>query len=272
MTTRMQVTPPPETGGRPEAREQPKPCTSFSHMANVELSNAQVRKTEQTLRRSMRSGQIDIHTLSRYIQSVTERSPAILPLLRSENQLRLLAAILLAPERTWTITELTHATGVPQPSVSREVARLGKAGILRVGGSRHNRQVSAEVDSVIFPELQGMLLKTVGPKPVLETSLSKVAGIESAFIYGSWARRYEGEPGLPPGDIDLLVVGTPDVDVVYDVAEKASAQFGREVNPTVLTRHEWEASSEGFLEQLRRSPLVSLDLSHSHNVPAVDAK
>ena len=92
------------------------------------------------------------------------------------------------------------------------------------------------------------------------------------FSRPSWARRYEGEPGLPPGDIDLLVVGTPDVDVVYDVAEKASAQFGREVNPTVLTRHEWEASSEGFLEQLRRSPLVSLDLSHSHNVTAVDAK
>jgi len=215
--------------------------------------------------------EIDIHTLSRYIHSVTQRSPAILPLLRSENQLRLLAATLLAPERTWTITELTHATGVPQPSVSREVARLGKAGILRVAGSRHSRQVSADVDSVIFPELQGMLLKTVGPKPVLETSLSKVAGIESAFIYGSWARRYEGEPGLPPGDIDLLVVGTPNVDVVYDVAEKASAQFGREVNPTVLTRHEWEASSEGFLEQLRRSPLITLDLSHSHNFTAVDA-
>jgi len=79
-------------------------------------------------------------------------------------------------------------------------------------------------------------------------------------------------PGIFGRAADLLVVGTPNVDVVYDVAEKASAQFGREVNPTVLTRHEWEASSEGFLEQLRRSPLVSLDLSHSHNVTAVDAK
>jgi len=162
-----------------------------------------------------------------------------------------------------TITELARATGVPQPSASREVARLGEAGILRVGGSRNNRQVSAEVDSAIFPELQSLLLKTVGPKPILETCLSDVAGIESAFIYGSWARRYEGEAGAPPGDIDLLVVGTPQVDAVYDVAEKAAAQLSREVNPTVLTRYEWEASSEGFIEQLRRSPLVGLDLGHS---------
>jgi DNA-binding transcriptional ArsR family regulator len=214
---------------------------------------------------------LDTCTMSTYIQSVSERRPALLPLLRSENQLRLLAALLLAPERTWTISELARATDVPQPSVSREVARLGDAGVLRVGGTRHNRQVSADVDSVIFPELQGLLLKTVGPKPVLETWLSDVAGIESAFIYGSWARRYAGEVGAPPGDIDLLVVGTPNVDVVYDAAEKASAQLGREVNPTVLTAGEWEVSGEGFLEQLRSSPLVSLDLSHSRDTEPDDA-
>jgi len=177
--------------------------------------------------------------------------------------LRLLAALLLAPERTWTITELARATGVPQPSVSREVARLGEAGVLRVRGSRNNRQVSADVDSAIFTELQSLMLKTMGPKPVLEARLSEVGGIESAYIYGSWARRYEGEAGAPPGDIDLLVVGTPQVDAVYDAAEKASARLSRQVNPTVLTTHEWESSSGGFIEQLRRSPLVSLDLSQT---------
>ncbi len=235
--------------------------------------------TVGSVRRGRRSGldtfghmTLVIHTVSNYIHYVTERRPALLPLLRSENQLRLLAALLLASERTWTITELARATGVPQPSVSREVARLRDAGILRVGGSRNNRQVSADVDSAIFPELQSLLLKTVGPKPVLETLLSGLRGIESAFIYGSWARRYEGETGAPPGDIDLLVVGTPEVDAVYDVAEKASAQFGREVNPTVLTRHEWDASNEGFIEQLRRSPLVSLDLSQSHQPDAVESR
>ena len=45
------------------------------------------------------------------------------------SQLRLRTALQLAPERTWTITELARATGVPQPSASREVARLGEAGI-----------------------------------------------------------------------------------------------------------------------------------------------
>ncbi|HEY8652531.1 MAG TPA: Wzz/FepE/Etk N-terminal domain-containing protein, partial [Dermatophilaceae bacterium] len=70
-----------------------------------------------------------------------------------------------------------------------------------------------------------------------------------------------GRSGCTPGDIDLLVVGTPQVDAVYDVAEKAAIQLSREVNPTVLTRDEWEASSEGFIAQLRRSPLVSLDLA-----------
>ena len=129
-----------------------------------------------------------------------------------------------------------------------------------MGGSPNNRQVSADVDAAIFPKRQSLLLKTVGPKPVLESALGEVFGTESAFIYGSWARRYAGEAGAPPGDIDLLVVGTPRVDAVYDVSEKASSQLGREVNPTVLTQHEWEKSTEGFIEQLRRSPLVRLDM------------
>ena len=39
--------------------------------------------------------------------------------------------------------------------------------------------------------------------------------------------------------------------------EKACAQFGPEADPTVLNTHEWGAPSEAFIEQPRRSRLVS---------------
>lgn len=57
-------------------------------------------------------------------------------------------------------------------------------------------------------------------------------GIESAYIYGSWARRYAGEPGGQPQDIDV----------------------------TVLTAAEWAAEGSGFVSYMRSSPLVPLDL------------
>jgi predicted nucleotidyltransferase len=160
----------------------------------------------------------------------------------------------------WSITELVEQTGVPQPSVSRELRRLADAGLVRISGRVNARQVQVNTDSVIFPELHGLMLKTVGPKPVLEDALRHVPGIEGASIYGSWARRYQGEAGTEPQDIDLLVVGNPNVDQLRAVVDQAAATLGRDVNPTVLTSEEWSGGTSGFVTQLHHDALVELDL------------
>ncbi len=176
--------------------------------------------------------------MTAYIHDVSTPPPSLLPLFRSENQVRLLAVVLLAPRRSWTISELAAATGVPQPSVSREVARLVGAGLFVARERPGVREVGANVESVIYPELRGLLLKTVGPKSVLESALRDVPRIEHAGIYGSWARRYHGEPGPEPQDIDLLLVGDPDVDAVLAAVERASETLNHDVNPTILTSAE----------------------------------
>ncbi len=81
------------------------------------------------------------------------------------------------------------------------------------------------------------------------------------MIYGSWARRYAGEPGAPPNDIDVLVIGTPDVPAVRDVAANVSHRVGRDVNVTFLTAKEWSDGTSGFIHEVRGSPLVELDLT-----------
>ncbi len=51
-----------------------------------------------------------------------------------------------------------------------------------------------------------------GPADVV-TGRDEFAGLEGVVqvvIFGSWAARYEGERGLPPNDVDVLVVGAPD--------------------------------------------------------------
>ncbi len=193
---------------------------------------------------------------------MSEVRPTLLPLMRSQNQLQLLASLVLAPTRVWSMADLVEHTGIPQPSVSRELRRLADAGLVLIGGRMNARQVQVNTESVIFPELHGLMLKTVGPKPVLEDALRHVSGIERAAIYGSWARRYRGEAGPEPHDIDLLIVGEPDIDSLRSVANKASRTLGRDVNPTVLTHQEWSNSSGGFLTQLHQGELVDLDIGH----------
>ena len=66
---------------------------------------------------------------------------------------------------------------------------------------------------------------------MLAGRLADLGGVEEAYLFGSWARRYEGEPGPPPGEIDVVVIGQPDVDAVYEARREASAILGQEVNP-----------------------------------------
>lgn len=207
------------------------------------------------------SAPVDIHIANGTIRIVNGRRPALMPLLRSENQLRMLSTLLLAPAEAFTVGELATRTGIPQPSVSREVAKLLTAGILRAGADRGRKVVQADTDSPIFPELAGLLLKMTGPKVVLERLLEGVAGITAAYVYGSWARRYISEAGPEPADIDLLVIGTPSVQAVRARAEWAGDELGRDVNVSVLTEQEWQGAGSGYVQQIRAAPLVALDLT-----------
>lgn len=186
--------------------------------------------------------------------------PALLPLLRSENQFRLLAKLLLEPTRRFMVAELAAETRIPQPSVSREIRNLLEVGILTATQERGRRVVYANTESAIFPELASLMLKTAGPKAVLEHRLRGLPGIERACVYGSWARRYAGQPGPEPADIDLLVIGAPDVYEVRRRADQASEELGRDVNATVLTGDEWSAGASGFVQRVNSSPIVNLDL------------
>lgn len=66
------------------------------------------------------------------------------------------------------------------------------------------------------------------------------------------------EPGLAPYDIDVLLLGRPDRDEVYDTAQRAQQRLGREVNVTMRTRKQWENASDSFTRNVRSSPMVEV--------------
>jgi hypothetical protein len=125
------------------------------------------------------------------------------------------------------------------------------------------RTVWAAGTSPIFDELHSILLKTIGPKVVIEEQLRGLHGVDPALIYGSWARRYHGEPGplRSPQDIDLLIVGSGDVNEIRTAANSASRILGRDVNVTVLTPAEWNQAKSGFIRHLRDQPVAELNLA-----------
>lgn len=183
-------------------------------------------------------------------------APALLPIFRSRLQGQLLAATLLEPEREESLTGLARRLGADVGTIQREVSRLERAGILRTRRVGQVRLVAANTESGIFKPLSQVVLRTFGPVQVLAEEFSDVDGVEDVFLFGSWAARFTGEEGAAPADLDVLVIGRPSRDAVYEAALRAERRLGREVNTTVRSKTSWEAAKDGFVRELRRSPLV----------------
>lgn len=172
--------------------------------------------------------------------------------------MRLLGHLFLRPDTEHTIADLEHATGIPQQTLSREIARLVRAGLVRDRRQGRMHLVAANMTSIYYPELAGLLLKALGPKEVLAEELADVDGIAEAYIFGSWARRYDGVAGDAPRDVDVVIIGETDVDEVYRACQRAAQRISQEVNPVVLTPKEWKQKRSGFLRELGASSLVQV--------------
>lgn len=186
--------------------------------------------------------------------------PALLPILRSRVQGEILASTYLEPGKRFSLTELAARVGASVQAVSREVSRLVDAGLLEDTRAGTSRLVAAATENVLTHSLTELLALTYGPLPVVTDALRGLDGVEHAFIYGSWAARYRGEVGPPPGDVDVLVVGSVDPDVLEDRARSAEAVLHREVNVRRLRPETWDRVSDPFVQELKSRPLIELQV------------
>jgi DNA-binding transcriptional ArsR family regulator len=186
-------------------------------------------------------------------------APPLLPLLRSENQARILTTILLAPEREFTLTELADQVEASLPTVTREIRRAEEAGIVAVHRVGRSKIVRANTESVLNEPLTQLLLVSFGPGMIASDELAGIDGIEEAFIFGSWAARYAGHPGPSPQDVDVLVIGSPDRDDVYAAADRIEKRIDRPVQVTFRSRRRWEEPGDDpFLGEVQQRPLVRI--------------
>ena len=148
---------------------------------------------------------------------------------------RVLGLLLANPDCEWHLREIVRRTGLAPASVHREVLSLSQAGILARRESGRQVYYRADTTCPIFPELQGVVLKTVGLADVLREALRPLREqIALAFVFGSLA---EGA-AHSGSDVDLIVVtGLPLLDVVAAL-RPAQDRLAREINPVRATPEE----------------------------------
>jgi hypothetical protein len=209
---------------------------------------------------SDRGRRVDFRILA-FIIHFVERSPAppLLPILRSQQQAQLLTWLLDDPDREVSLADLSLQLEIPISSVHREVERAEKAGLVvsrRVG---RTRLVRANANSPFVAPLRELLVKSFGVPARLGEALGNIQGAERAYIFGSWAARYLGVAGSRPvADVDVLVLGSPDRDAVYQAVTDVEPSLGYPVQVTLRGSDWLETASDSFHDTVVGRPLVQI--------------
>jgi len=176
----------------------------------------------------------------------------------SKLRAKVLSWLLCHPDERFFVRQLETILGEDIANLSRELARLAGMGILTSESEGREKYYRANTDCPIFPELQGLAIKTMGVADILMSALADVADrIQVAFIYGSFA---QGEPRAD-SDVDVMIVGNVRFTEVVSALAQAQQKLGREVNPTVYPAREFRGKVAGdhhFIKTVLRGPKILL--------------
>jgi hypothetical protein len=177
-------------------------------------------------------------------------APALLPVFRSRLQADILAALLLNPDAEYSLTELAQRFQAPLSTVHGEV-KPDRRGLRRRGG--RPAMVRANPDNRLTQPLAELLLLSRGP-PVGRGVLRPGGGRTGADLR-LW-QRYR-DILVSRRMTDVLVVGRPSRDDVYDAADRAQQRLGMPVNPVIRTA-DARLASDPLVRQIQSSPLVTV--------------
>lgn len=183
-------------------------------------------------------------------------APALLPIFRSRLQADILAALLLDPGREYSLTDLARRFGAPLSTVHDEASRLTAARLLSQRHAGRSVMLAANTRNRLTGPLSELLLLSWGPQHVVAEEFAGLPGADQVMIFGSWAARYHQQAGPPPRDLDVLVIGTPEREAVYDAADRAERRLSTPVNPVVRTPAAWHEQADPLVRQIRSAPFL----------------
>lgn len=169
---------------------------------------------------------------------------------------KVLAFLLMNPHEWVHLRELARLTDTSPGTLKKELDVLMGAGLLKSQRMGNQTQFSANTDHPVYPELFGLIRKTIGLHDVLATALESLdCKLDVVFVFGSMAKETE----TSQSDVDLMVIGDVTFGEVTNALYDVQTIVGREINPKVMSRTEWQAKQldgNSFVKELLTQPKI----------------
>lgn len=177
--------------------------------------------------------------------------------LRSKIGQKILNLFFLNEGSEFYINELANLIEEDPANVHKKLNEFAKEGLL-VGEFRgKERYFSLVKDYPFLKEYKKIVLKGFGIEKILKKKLEKLEGVESAFIFGSYAK----DKLSTESDIDILVVGDFNNVELQKILLQVQKLSDREINSVEMTKKEFDERNrkkDAFLKDILDKKFIKI--------------
>lgn len=227
------------------------------HLASIGPCRKRVPARPARLKQVCQGAEVfgEINVLVEYNHSPMENKSVAELLFPLQYRRKVLAILMMRVGQSFHLRELGRMTGVGSAgSLKKELDQLVQAGLLKMHRVGNQALFSANAEHPVYPELLGLVRKTVGLVDLLQQALQPLASqLQVACVYGSVARGTD----TAQSDVDVLLIGDAGFAQVSLALHDTQALLGCEINPRVMSQAEWQEKKQAgksFVQDVVNKP------------------
>ena len=169
----------------------------------------------------------------------------------TKNRAALLRLFYTNPDQSYYMQEIGRILGKKPGYFQRTLNKMVDEQILVSEPKANVRYFKANKDYQLYEELKSIVFKTVGVLGSIREIFQNVGGVEYCFIYGSFAKNEQ----TSMSDVDLVVVGDVDEDIIIKKLDRLEQVLKREINYKLYTLNEFRRvlrNKEPFVSEIVR--------------------
>jgi predicted nucleotidyltransferase len=173
------------------------------------------------------------------------------------NKAGLLRLFFTNPDKSFYIQQIGRLLGKKPGVFQKTLNGLEKQGVLTSEYVANMRYFTVNKDYPLYEEFKRIIFKTVGVAGSIKDVLEKLGDIALAFVYGSYAKGKENILS----DIDLIIVGRPNEDLLIKQLDAIEDKLSRQINYKLYSPAEFAAytrKKDPFLTAIMKEKRIVL--------------
>lgn len=164
-------------------------------------------------------------------------------LFTSRTRINLLLKLFLNPEVSSYLRELAREFNLTPNALKEELDNLSTTGYLQKEQRGNSIYYKANTRHPIFPEIHSIVKKHFGIDKILDRILNDLGKVDAVYALDDYAN------GRDSGLIDLLIVGTVNMDKIQGMKRSAEMEIKRKIRLMVMTAQEFDESRDMILKR-----------------------